>query len=240
MKKMLTSLSFLVLSLTVFGQAQESTLPQTKNAAAQMAAVKIDLPYAPQVVTEVIKQYVLVNGPANQRKAVGYRLSENTQLAKNNLNGADLHYFVQFKNADNPNETVLYLKLESYTLNHENMREAYYFNSEDAMDYLNQLKVAVSHNATVLQKQLQSSNLAKCKKRSDNLERQANRLGRQQELVALQVNKTQEIQKKDRQTQKLNALNDKVNTNKILLANQKDETLRQATALTLLANPIKH
>ena len=236
---MLTSLSFLALSLTVFGQAQESIIPHSTQATKPIAAVKIDLPYAPQVVTEVIKQYVLVNGPANQRKAVGYQLSENTQLAKNNLKGADLHYYVQLKNDNNPNETVLYLKLESYTLNNDHVREAYYFAPEDAKDYLNQLKMAVAYNGTVLQKQHLSSNLAKCKKRCNQLEKQANRLGRQQEQVAMQVTKTQALQKKDRQTQKLNALKHKVSYTKVLLANQKDETLRQATALAGLSPSIK-
>lgn len=175
---MLISLSFLVLSITVFGQAQESTIPQLSKATGLLMAAKIDLPYAPQVVIEVIKQFVQVSGKANQREAVGYKLSENTQLAKSNLNSADLHCYVQRKN-NNPNETELYLQLQSFTLNKDNSKAVYYFNIEDAKDYLNNLKLAVARDATVLQRQFQSDELIKCKKRSVFLEKDAKRLDRQ-------------------------------------------------------------
>jgi hypothetical protein len=237
MKKMLISMGLLVLFITVYGQAQESTIPQLSKATGFMMAAKIDLPYAPQVVIEVIKQYVQVSGKASQREAVGYKLSENTQLAKSNLNSADLHYFVQRK-SNNPNETELYLNLQSYTQNKEYKREVYYFNLEDAKDYLNNLKMAVAHNATILQRQLQSDNLLKCNKRSSFLEKEANRLERQQHRAALSVRETSSLQKKNRQTQKLNALDQKVSNNRIMQANQKAETLRQTTALKLLVHPI--
>lgn len=237
MKKMLISLSFLVLSITVFGQAQESTIPQLSKATGILMAAKIDLPYAPQVVIEVIKQYVQVSGKASQRDAVGYKLSENTQLAKSNLNSADLHYYVQGKN-NSPNETELYLNLQSFTLNKENRREAYYFSLEDAMDYLNNLKMAVARDATVLQRQFQADELVKCKKRSGFLEKEANRLDRQQHRAALSVKETSDLHKRNRQAQKLNDLDLKVNNNRIMQANQKAEILRQATALKLLVYPI--
>lgn len=235
---MLISLSFLALSIAVFGQAQESTIPQLSKATGLMMAAKIDLPYAPQVVIEVIKQYVQVSGKASQREAVGYKLSENTQLAKSNRNGADLHYYVQGNN-NNPNETGLYLKLQSFTLNKDNSKAVYYFNLEDAKDYLNNLKMAVAHDAAVLQRQLQNDNLVKSKKRSNFLEKEAKRLGRQHHRAALSVHETSGLPKKNRHTLKLNNLNQKVNNNRIMQANQKEETLRQTTALGLLIHPTK-
>lgn len=233
---MLISLSFLVLSITFFGQAQESTIPQLSKATGLLMAAKIDLPFAPQVVIEVIKKYEQVSGKASQREAVGYKLSENTQLAKNNLNGADLHYYVQGKN-NAPNETELYLKLQSFTLNNDNSKAVYYFNLEDAKDYLNNLKMAVVHDATILQRQFQADELVKCKKRSSFLEKEAKRLERQHHRAALSINETGSSQKRNRHTQKLNDLDQKVNNNRIMQANQKAEALRQTTALRLLVHP---
>lgn len=240
MKKILIWVSFLVLSLTVFGQAQESINPQLKNAAAKMVAAKIDLPYSPQVVIEALQNYAGETGRAKERKATGYQLSENTLLVNKNSNGADMHFFVALKNTDNPNETVLYLHLESFTKDNHNNEVAYHFAMQDAKDYLDNLELAIKHSATHLQVQLQNKNLAQSKAKSLFLVKEAKDLNSQQQSMQFEYAGNNTVKKNERLTRKLDMINRKIDINSIQQANQEDATLKQGIALALLLDRIKN
>ena len=240
MKKILIWVSFLVLPITVFGQAQESTIPQLKNEAAKMMAAKIDLPYAPQVVIEALQNYVWETGRGKARKATGYQLSENTLLVNKNSKSADMHFFVILKNTDNPNETVLYLNLESFTKDYNNNEVAYVFAMQDAKDYLDNLELAIKHPATDLQVQLQNKNLAQSKAKSLFLVQEARDLNSQQQGMKSELAGNNTFKKNERLTKKLDRVNQKIDINGIQQANQEDATLKQGVALALLLNRIKN
>lgn len=239
MKKNLILMSFLALSIFAFGQAQESITPQHKEKITSTDAVKITLPYSPEVVVKALNNFVLITGRAEAIKAKGFNLSEDTRLVNNNINGVDMHFFVTLKESDNPNVTDLYLNLASSTTNNEDNGVVSYFDMKEAKDYLDNLEIAITHFATDLQLQLQNKNLSKSKAATVRLKGEADKLNKKQQSLQQAINREYDSKKYDRLTKRIHVVNQKVDKNIINQSNQRAETFKQSIALAILINRIK-
>src|SRR5688572_10097678 len=108
MKKILIPMGFLLMTLTTYGQAEESTDPQIQKEAVKKTAAKIELPYSPQVVTAALDKYTQARGGSDV-KAASYTPSHNVLYVMNNKMKGNLHFYVKLKKITDPNLTELYL-----------------------------------------------------------------------------------------------------------------------------------
>src|SRR5690349_4758639 len=118
MKRSFVATGFLFLSGFAIGQAKDGTVEFQKMVTSHPAAL-IYLPYSPEVAQKSLANYLSENSEKQQQNAKGYLLSSNTLIVRNNKSGADMHFVIGLKNDSNKNESVIYLKLNSFS-NEEN------------------------------------------------------------------------------------------------------------------------
>jgi hypothetical protein len=235
MKKILFSMALLLLSTFVFGQAQERQTPQSEK---KMNSAAILLPYSPQVVYKALENFVSKQGKSEQKKAIGYQLSESTLLDKNNIYGFDKHFFYGLNSTGNPNETALYLNLESSRQN-DNKVEVNQFDMQQAKDYLNNLAIAITPYATDLQLKLQNKNLVNSQAKGQLLVDEGIELNKQQAAFKQSIYANSSSSKNNRLTKRLMKNKQKIDNNIIAQANQNNEITKQKIALALLVNTTK-
>ena len=174
MKQLVLAFGLLFLSICVLGQARDGTSDLKQTVMAQPAAV-IYLPYAPQVVQQALINYLSKIGNKEQRSSQDFLLSENTLLIKNNISSANIYFELGAKDNSHLNESLLYLKLNSFTQDLGNSRtNAVRFDMQQAEDYLDNLAVAIKPYATDLQIKLQKKNLRLAQAKSTSLKKKAN------------------------------------------------------------------
>src|SRR6476469_52053 len=101
MKKLFFVSSVIMFSGSVMCQAVDGTLQLQKMVNAN-EAVMIVLPYRSTFVKEAFNDYLSKTGLTQQKNAYGYLLPDNTSLAKNNTNSADMVFkFAESKSIQN-------------------------------------------------------------------------------------------------------------------------------------------
>ena len=114
MKNLILLTGSLFLCELVMAQAKDGTAELQKTTLSQPAAL-LYLPYSPQVTEKAFYNYLLKTTNKQQKEATNFLLSTNTLLAKSNVSNADMHFFISSRGNSNKNESVIYLKLNSFT-----------------------------------------------------------------------------------------------------------------------------
>jgi hypothetical protein len=236
MKKMLMAMGLFLVSICVLGQAQESTIPQIKNAASTMNAARIFLPYSPEVVIAALNDFLLKQGKVQEKKATGFLLSENTLLAKNNVKAADMHFFLELKSSGNPNETTVYLGLESSVQDISNVLVVNYFDLQQAKDYLDNLAIAIEPYAADLQLKLQTKNLLHAQAKGQQLASEGIKLNQQRVNMMKKMGGNTASSNSERLTKQLAKNLRQIDNNKVSQANQNTEIQKQKLAIVLLTD----
>jgi hypothetical protein len=149
------------LCVFAFGQPAIGTESRI-DAILQQPYAMISLPYSPQVVIAAMENYKYEKQNKKQRLAntQNYQSFRETSLILNNPN-TDLLFEIGLKNAGNKNISVVYLMLNSPSV------EGYYsanqtrFDMEQAKAYLDNLAIAIQAFALDQQIKLQTSDLSK-------------------------------------------------------------------------------
>jgi hypothetical protein len=166
------------------GQARDGTADLKKSGEAEQA-VMIDLPYAPEVVKQALTDYLSKTTKEEQKTATGFLLSRNTLLVKNNFKEADMVFEIGPKDYSHPNETVIYLKLNSDVQNSNNGGyTVHHFDMNNAKSYLNNLSVAIKPYATDLQIKLQKEDLKNAQEESLSLTTQGTKFEQNRMKIA--------------------------------------------------------
>jgi hypothetical protein len=236
MKKVLMAMGLFLVSICVLGQALESTIPQIKNAASTMNAARIFLPYSPEVVVAALNDFLLKQGKVQEKKATGFLLSENTLLAKNNIIAADMHFFFEQKSSGNPNETTVYLGLESSVQDINNVMVVNYFDMQQAKDYLDNLAIAIQPYAADLQLKLQTKNLLHAQAKGQQLASDGIRLNQQRVGMMKKMEGDTAPSNSERLTKQLAKNQRQIDNNKVNQAIQNTEIQKQKLALILLTD----
>lgn len=237
MKKLVVAVSCVMFYAFASGQARDGTL-DLKNAGKYEPAALIYLPYAPQVVKDALGNYLEKTTKKDQQHAIGYLLSNNTDLAKSNIYEADMLFEIGVKDKEHVNETVVYLKLHSAPNTYSRSQPEFYFNMENAKDYLNNLAIAIKPYATQLQVQLQGKNLSQATAQLTKLTKQGNKL--QKEKRSLDQGIAKNDAGKEATAKKKNDNQKKINENNIAQALQTIEVNSQKLSLTLLTDRSKN
>lgn len=170
MKQLIIVIGITLSSICSMGQARDGTIDLKQTEKAQPAAL-IYLPYAPEVVQLALSDYLSKTSNNHEDGNDSFLLSENTLLVKNNTSNADMYFEIGVKDNQHLNESVVYLKLNSFgrDLNDQATFTPVHYDMQQAKDYLDNLAVAMEPYAVDLQIKLQKKNLAKAQKKSASL-----------------------------------------------------------------------
>src|SRR5438309_3482419 len=113
MKQFIICVGITLFSLCSMGQARDGTFSVKQTEVAQPAAL-IYLPYAPEIVRRALTNYLSKTSDKHQAATDSFLLSRNTLLVKNNLTNADMFFEIGSRDKAHVNESVVYLKLNSY------------------------------------------------------------------------------------------------------------------------------
>jgi hypothetical protein len=236
MKKILMAMGLLLVSFCVLGQAKEGTIPQVENAASTLNAAQIFLPYSPEVVIAALNNFLLKKGKAEEQKATGFLLSENTLLYKNNINATDMHFFFGLKSPGNPNETMVYLGLESSFQDVSNNTVTNYFDMQQAKDFLDNLAIAIQPYAADLQLKLQTKSLLHAQAKGQAIANEGVKLNKQRLSMMEKIAGNNASPKSERLIKRLAKNKQHIDNNEVSQAKQNTEIQKQKLALILLTN----
>lgn len=196
MKRLFVATGFLLLCGFAIGQAKDGTAEFQKTVTSQPVAL-IYLPYSPQVVQKALADYLSKTSNKQQENAEGYLLSSNTLIVKSNKSGADMHFAIGLKNDSEINESVIYLKLNSFSNEQDSLGKAIQFDMQDAKDYLDNLAIAIKPYASDLQLKLQQKKLLDAQDKNRSLVTEGNKLEEErkkiQELISENKSAKKEI-----------------------------------------------
>jgi hypothetical protein len=235
MKRLFVATGFLFLCGFAIGQAKDGTAEFQKMITSHPAAL-IYLPYSPEVVQKALGNYLYENSEKHQQNAKGYLLSSNTLIVRNNKSGADMHFVIGLKNDSNKNESVIYLKLNSFSNEENGSGEAIQFDMQDAKDYLDNLAIAIKPYASDLQLKLQQKNLSDAQDKNRSLITEGNKLEEERKLIEAQI-KENESYKKEKGLAERKTKNDRlIDENLSTRVNLSNDISKQMAALALLTN----
>jgi hypothetical protein len=241
MKQFIIAMGITLSSIGSMGQARDGTIDLKQTEVAQPAAL-IYLPYAPKVVELALSDYLSKISNSHQRGNDSFLLSESTLLVKNNISNADMYFEIGVKDNQHPNESVVYLKLNSFSrdLNDRATNTPVRFDMQQAKDYLDNLAVAIQPYAANMQVKLQQKNLVDAQKKSATLLRDGKAL--EQKRIALGQRKAYgRFYKNDlRLNKKTQAIEQAIKDNLVAQVLQNKEVAIQQAALTLLMDQNHH
>lgn len=237
MKKLIAISSMLVLSCLVFGQARDGTSSFQRTQKSVQVAM-LYLPYAPTVVTQSLRDYLSKTTRKEQHDAKGYLLSTNTELVKNNIRHADLLFEIGTRDNRLPNESVIYLKLNSNYQSAEDENVGNYtFDMEEAKSYLDNLAIAIQPYAEKLQLDLQRHNLVSAEDKSKSLVKEGNMLDQKRIGLNKDMAGNNSSRKDDKISKRQSVNNRKMDANRIAQDKQEKIVNTQTIALAKLENP---
>ena len=234
MKKLFFVSIILTLSCFAMGQARDGTVDLKKYGKTEQAAM-IDLPYAPAVVKQALTDYLTKTTKKEQKTATGFLLSCNTMLVKNNIKEADMVFQFARKDYFNPNETVVYLKLDSKVPNSNNQGfTENHFDMNDAKSYLENLSIAIKPYATDLQLKLQKKDLKDAQEKSLSLATQGTKLNQKRMKIAQDMSAHNTDQKTARLLKRKTSNQQQIDANIAAKGKNNKEIRDQISALVLL------
>ena len=234
MKKFFFVSGILMLSCYVMGQARDATAEFKKYDKTEHA-VMIDLPYAPAVVQSALTDYLSKTSKRDQKNATGFLLSHNTLLVKNNTKGADMVFEIGTKDYFHPNETVIYLKLNSNVQggNSTDFAENH-FNMSDAKSYLDNLSIAIKPYATDLQIRLQKKDLKNAREKSLSLTARGTKLEQNRMKIAQDMSSNNTDQRTAKLLKRKISNRQQIDVNTAAMVKNNKEIDDQTSALALL------
>jgi hypothetical protein len=239
MKKLFFVSGILMLSCYAMGQARDGTADLKKSGRSEQA-VMIDLPYAPAVVQAALNDYLSKTTNKEQKTATGFLLSHNTLLVKNNIKGADMVFVIGPKGYFHPNETEIYLKLNSNVQSSDDGRSTEnHFDISDAKSYLENLSVAIKPYATGLQLKLQKKDLKNLQEKSRSLATQDRKLEENRMKIVRAMSSDNTDRKNARLLKRKISNMQEIDVNMAAKVRNNKEVDDQITALALLENTIK-
>jgi hypothetical protein len=237
MKRLFSATGFLFLCGLAIGQAKDGTAEFQKMAAPQTAAL-IYLPYSPEVVQKALADYLVKTGDKQQENAKGYLLSSNTFIVKNNKSGADMHFVIGLKIQDTMtlNESVVYLKLNSFSNDESSTGKAIRFDMQDAKDYLDNLAIAIKPHASDLQLKLQQKNLLDAQDKNKSLVTEGNKLEEERKKIQVQIDENKSAKKETRLVERKIKNEKLIEENQTARFNLSNDITQQIAALAILTN----
>ena len=161
MKRTFLSLCMLFITGLIFGQAQEGRVEYQKS---QLPAAVIELPYAPDIVSAALNDYLSKKGKSKGNDLKGFTTFRNTQLAQNDSANADLYFRVERKGKQDKETSIVSLLLTMPKEGEVTANKVHYLNMEQAKTYLNELVPAIE--AYNLEMQIKDQNQAVIKAES--------------------------------------------------------------------------
>lgn len=239
MKKLLSSVTTLLLCSFVIGQAKDGTQEYKSISRAQPVAL-IYLPYSPNVAEHAFRSYLLKTKGKDEK--TGYQLSVNTALIKANTENANINFAIGAKENGSANECVVYLKLNSLSENNDNSSPTdIQFDMEDAKEYLDNMAVAIKSEATALQLIQQKKSLAIAQQHGRDLADKAIDLEKTRKAIAKEQTAANRNEKQQKDLDKRMAANQHdIDVNLASQGNQNTIINNQQASLALLTDRSKN
>jgi hypothetical protein len=235
MKRLFVATGFLFLCGFAIGQATDGTSELQKIATSQPAAL-IYLPYSPPVVQMALSNYLLKTSDKQQADATGYLLSSNTFIVKNNKSGADMNFAIGLRDQSTINESVIFLKLNSFSKDENSTGQAIQFDMQDAKDYLDNLAIAIKPYASDLQLKLQQKNLSDAHDKNRSLITEGNKLEEERKKIQVQIGENKSAKKETRLVERKIKNQSLIDENLTARLNLGNDIAKQIAELALLTN----
>ena len=203
MKRIYLLIPMFLISVLIFGQAQEGTVEYLKN---QQPAAFIELPYETHIVNEAMNDYLSKKGKSRVDDLKGFTTFRNTQLIGKDSVNADLYFKVERKDKQEKQVSIVYLLLTMPKEGSVTVNNVHHLNMEQAKTYLNELLPAIeAYNLELLIKH-QNESIIKVESKFKNLRDDASDLEQKRLTVEnniLENRQNQKIQQTDLEIQKL-------------------------------------
>jgi hypothetical protein len=214
-------------------QAQPKTKAATFTMLNNQPAVMIVLPYAPATVISAMQEYEINCLRSKKKQSNEYVAFDKTALMRNNNKDASLTFNVGTIDLEQKEASVVYLLLNARVDKGDDAGTIYRFRANDAIDYMNNLVVAIeminldrqikAYTANVKKEErLQKKCINRCDKLSNQKEAIQQKLAQQRQSA---INKDRKISLRLTESQHALALHkanvEKQRTDLQLLNNQK-------------------
>ncbi len=166
MKRIYLLIPMFLISVLIFGQAQEGTVEYLKN---QQPAAFIELPYETHIVNEAMNDYLSKKGKSRVDDLKGFTTYRNTQLIGKDSVNADLYFKVERRDKQQKEVSIIYLLLTMPKEGSVTVNNVHHLNMEQAKTYLNELLPAIeAYNLELLIKH-QNESIIKGESKFKNL-----------------------------------------------------------------------
>jgi hypothetical protein len=144
MKRIITAACLLLAGHACFAQAIDGSVKVSRDL---LPAAVIQLPYAPDIVSEALADYLSKKGRSKGTDIKGFTTFRNTQTPTDNNGNADLYFKVERKSRQEKGSTLVSLLLTAPKAGDVAGSNLHYLNMEEAKAYLNGLvPVIEAHN----------------------------------------------------------------------------------------------
>ena len=135
-----------------------------------------------------------------------------------------------------PNESAIYLKLNSISNDENSTGKAIQFDMGDAKDYLDNLAVAIKPYASDLQLKLQQKNLSDAQDKHTSLISEGNKLEEERKKIQVKIDENKSAKKETRLVERKIKNERLIDENLTARLNLSDDITKQIAALALLTN----
>jgi hypothetical protein len=208
MKKLLISLSFLVIAVLSYGQAHDG-LVEFQNV--PRAAAVIELPYTTDIVNSAMNDYLSKKGKAKGSDIKGFNTYRNTQAQQTDSANADLYFRVERKSRKEKQITILSLLLTTSQDVTPPNTNVHYLSMDEAKSFLNTLTLAISAYDLELQIKEQNQVVTKSESKYQSLVKHGSdldkkRIGIENDIIENKQDQRNQTTEMELQKQKLAAL----------------------------------
>lgn len=202
MKRIFLLVPTFLISVLIFGQAQEGTVEYLKN---QQPAAFIELPYETHIINEAMNDYLSKKGKSRVDDLKGFTTYRNTQLIGKDSVNADLYFKVERRNKQEKEVSIIYLLLTMPKESPVTVNNVHHLNMAQAKTYLNELAPAIeAYNLELLIKH-QNESIIRSENKFKNLMDDASDLEKKRVTVEnniLENKQNQKNQQSDLENQK--------------------------------------
>lgn len=233
MKTIVLAFLLLLLSFDIIGQTHVETVRLRKTAYPEPATT-INLPYAPGVVKQALRDY-LIKTKVPHHETDSFLISENMQLLMNQPKDTRIYFAIRQKDDTSPDETIVLLSLDSgvqYGAGDEATSDV--LKMHEPGNYVHNFSLSIRTHANALQRRTQQQSLAAAYERNDLLMRKSIELERQRININYEIAANKDLSRNATLTQIQTDNQEKIDHNLVAQLLQNKEVTKQKKAMDKL------
>jgi hypothetical protein len=147
-----------------------------------------------------------------------------------------MNFAIGLRDQSTINESVIFLKLNSFSKDENSTGQAIQFDMQDAKDYLDNLAIAIKPYASDLQLKLRQKNLSDAYDKNRSLITEGNKLEEERKKIQVQIGENKSAKKETRLVERKIKNQSLIDENLTARLNLGNDIAKQIAELALLTN----